>query len=352
MICLYLILGLVFVFSFKKLKNEHWNSEYISKYTTNVIKGVCIWIVFICHISSYLNRIPSLPYYDILLFVANGYVKQLLVVPFLFYSGYGVTLAIKNKGADYASTIPRVRCLSTLVNFDIAVLIFLIINLTLGNFFDIKQIVLSFLAIDSVGNSNWYIFCILICYLISWVSYKIMGINHKMIYAIVLLVIAYTLIMVKYSEGSWWYDSAYSYAGGAIFAWKRDKLLSFFRNNYVTVGIISIFGFVLCYYSPTFFGIMPNFSGLFLCIIIILLCNKIKLKNNFLHWSGKNLFPLYIYQRVPMLIFSSICDGLIMYNHPYIYILLCLVCTIIIALAYKYFSVNFKSISAKCPKLM
>lgn len=85
-----------------------------------------------------------------------SYFKQLVVVPFLFYSGYGVMNSIKNKGTAYVNSIPRNRVLNTMVNFGVAVSIFICMNLILGIPMELKQAILSYLSWESVGNSNWY----------------------------------------------------------------------------------------------------------------------------------------------------------------------------------------------------
>lgn len=46
MIFLYIILIIVVLCSIRLLpKGESWNADYISKDTTNVVKGICIWLV-------------------------------------------------------------------------------------------------------------------------------------------------------------------------------------------------------------------------------------------------------------------------------------------------------------------
>ena len=81
-------------------------------------------------------------------------------------------LQLKKRGNVYLDTFLQKRILPTLVNFDIAVLFFVIVGLLLGNTFSLKQIALSFIAWDSVGNSNWYIFAILVCYTVFLLSFK------------------------------------------------------------------------------------------------------------------------------------------------------------------------------------
>ena len=67
---------------------------------------------------------------------------------------------------------------------------------------------------------------------------------------------------------------------------------------------------------------------------------KIKVNNAALIWAGKNLFPLYIYQRVPMIILSSICGGAFVASYPVLYTFACLLITLLFAHFYKYWAVK------------
>ena len=87
---------------------------------------------------------------------------QLIVVMFLFFSGYGVMSAIRNKGAAYVQAMPRHRILTVLVNFDVAVVIFAVLQLLLGRVFPVNRYLLSLVGWEQIGNSNWYIVAIAI----------------------------------------------------------------------------------------------------------------------------------------------------------------------------------------------
>ena len=134
-----------------------FNADYISKNKTNSIKGIFILLVFINHSVSYMtnyeynnNSIGDF------LFSLCG-IGQLVVVMFLFYSGYGVGESCKKKGLSYIKSIPKHRVLGTLLNFDIAVSVFILMNLLLGLPLTIQRCLLSLIGWDYVGNSNWYI---------------------------------------------------------------------------------------------------------------------------------------------------------------------------------------------------
>ena len=141
------------------LRPVRWNEAYLGKEATSTINGLFIALVFLSHFSQYSIYMSN--------YVAR-WLGQLIVVMFLFYSGYGCMVQYMAKGRAYLQTFPKKRVISTLVNFDIAVAIFVVVGLLLGKSFSIKQVALSFVCWDSVGNSNWYIFAILLCYLAFW----------------------------------------------------------------------------------------------------------------------------------------------------------------------------------------
>lgn len=122
MIFFYIILFILVLCGLRYKKN---NQDYISVQQTNVIKGIFIWLVFMGHIIPYITKV--VPFELFVDKAASGVVsilQQLVVVPFLFYSGYGVMNSIKNKGAGYVDSIPTKRLLNTMLNFGVAVLFF------------------------------------------------------------------------------------------------------------------------------------------------------------------------------------------------------------------------------------
>lgn len=141
-------------------------SDYLGREQCDSIKGVFILFVFFSHFMGYVGRVGG--------YVIDTHLGQMMVTLFLFYSGYGVMESIKKKGDEYVKSMPKRRILTTLVNFDIAVLAFIALDLILGRPITIKLTLLSFVCWESVGNSNWYIFAIICCYIAAFVScYKL-----------------------------------------------------------------------------------------------------------------------------------------------------------------------------------
>lgn len=195
---------------------------YIAKEQCNCLKGFFIVVVFCRHIAPYLSDAG----YDFSLLGDNLFrqiderIGQLLVVMFLFYSGYGVMESIKKKGSNYIDSIPKRRLLATFANFDVAILLFFLVNLSLGIHYDTQDILLSFTGWKSIGNSNWYIFVILCCYLSTYLTFKVVrgqNKNRKLICGGNLLIISCIYVVLVKNKQSYWYDTIFSYPLGGVF---------------------------------------------------------------------------------------------------------------------------------------
>lgn len=87
-------------------------------------------------------------------------------------------------------------------------------------------------------------------------------------------------------------------------------------------------------------GIIANMKACSLAMTVVLLSMKFQVKSKSLVWLGKNLFPLYIYQRIGMIILSRINGGEFIANSPYPYIVLCAMMTLLFGWTYKYIQIK------------
>ena len=77
---------------------------------TQAIKGFFVITIFLSHFSSYVHLET---WYDKPLKIYCSLFAQLMVAPFLFYSGFGIFESVKNKGSAYIQTFPKKRFLKT-----------------------------------------------------------------------------------------------------------------------------------------------------------------------------------------------------------------------------------------------
>lgn len=345
MIIFYLILTII-VLSRVKIKTTGYYEDYLSFDTTNCIKGIFILFVFIAHATPYITNsgYEYTSIYDNLFLMVHSHVGQWIVAMFLFYSGYGIMESIKKKGEGYINSIPRKRILTTLINFDIAVIVYAIIKTSLGESIQLKHAILSLTGWQSMGNSNWYIFVIMLAYGVTFITFKLLYRNKRTIAAPCIATVGMlfmAMLALTYLKESWWYDTMLCFGAGLTYSYYKQHIERFLKNNYFIVLFLLIVISSFLYYLPyEYRGIKYNMFSIVFSLLIVMTTMKIKVNNALLIWMGKNLFPLYIYQRVPMIILSKIGDGFITNTYPVLYVICCFVTTVLIAFFYKHWSVK------------
>lgn len=332
-----------------QFQTKGFNADYLSFDTTNAIKGIFISLVFIKHATPYIlnsGYIFDNSFLGRTFLYINSQVGQWIVAMFLFYSGYGVMESIKKKGELYINSIPRKRILTTLINFDIAVALFVIVSLLFHHTYSLKDYLLSFIGWESVGNSNWYIFVIMLCYLITYICFKVnvstgnqYSYSKRIVISFSLLTVS--VLVLSYLKPSWWYDTMLCFGMGMFYSVWRERIEVILKRYYWPI-LSALFLLLICIgnipYSVK--GFVYNVYCIVFCLLVLMLTMKFKINNSSLIWAGKNLFPLYIYQRVPMIILSSVFDGIFVSSYPVLYTFACLLITLLFAHFYKYWAVK------------
>lgn len=317
-----------------------FNSDYLLKDKTNSIKGIFILLVIINHSMSYMNYEYNHNSIGNSLFFLCGCIGQLVVVMFLFYSGYGVGESYKKKGLSYIKSIPKHRFLGTLLNFDIAVSFFIILNLLLGLSLTTQRCLLSLVGWESVGNSNWYIFVILLCYLATFIV-LILPIKHSLLQFVALFALCFVcLIILSYSKQEYWYDTILCYPVGFLYSLQKESIESFLKKYYwpIIALLLTLF-FILIHFPEDSLCLRFNTISILFAIIVVMITMKVGVDNNCLRWFGKNLFPVYIYMRLPMMIFEHKYPEMIA-SAPTMFIALSLLVTVTITYVYHFWQVK------------
>ena len=84
---------------------------------------------------------------------------QLVVVTFLFFSGFGITEQLKAR-EKYAINIAE-NIFRVWIHYIMTLGLYFVMNYAVGYEYNLKSYVLSLFALERIGNSNWYIFAIL-----------------------------------------------------------------------------------------------------------------------------------------------------------------------------------------------
>lgn len=133
----------------------------------------------------------------------------------------------------------------------------------------------------------------------------------------------------------------FCYTAGLFFSVYKDKIDRFTRSYYWRILIVTVISLLIIDRIPYHVkGLVYNAFAVLFCCLVVLLTMKFKINSPILLWCGKNLFPLYIYQRIAMMVLSSIEDGAFASGYPFLFTIACLVITIIIAKGYKYIAIK------------
>lgn len=337
---------IILLLSLYKLSLCHgcYDKNYLTKDKANVVKGISILMIFVSHSLQYITDsgyVFSSIGDSTFLFIRSWH-GQLVVVMFLFFSGYGIMESYKKKGEAYVATMPRKRIFTTLLNFDVAVLFFIVLNLLLGKTMSLRHILLSFLAWDSVGNSNWYIFCILVCYLLSFLvlSLYVIFFRSKSVYIYALspifILSIITIIVLSYLKAPYWYNTMMCFPFGMLFSVVQEKIDAIVQHHYYkSVAAFFILFLVFRYIPISMKGLIYNMESIAFAMIIVFLMMKVESENKWLRWMGQNIFPLYIYQRLSMMAIYEMPGGKdFIASFPILYIVICFICTLFITSQY------------------
>ena len=132
-------------------------TDYSSPAQTTSINGIFVLLVFLSHAAQYvkLNGVMDKPY-DLL----KTFLGQLVVVTFLFFSGYGMMESIRKKGKAYVKSIPGRRLFKVWYHFAIAMIFYVILNLSLGRSYGVKTTLLAFTGWSSIAEYK-YLFVVI-----------------------------------------------------------------------------------------------------------------------------------------------------------------------------------------------
>lgn len=334
MIIFFGIAVLLAVIGLRKADGE--KRDYMSVNMTNSIKGFFLIMVFFRHILSY--REFAHPLFDQPFRFVDKW-GQCIVIMFLFYSGYGIMESIKKKGQTYVRGIPVQRVLKVLLLFDSAIVLFWIYRLFTGVTYDAKTMLLTFVGWKSIGNSNWYIFSILWLYIFTYIAFYTFKNNHKKaVIGVLLLSLLYMMILRKVGRPYYCYDTTLCYVWGMLFSLYRKKIEEFVnegRKSWLFFVVVSVIGYLFTYFFRNGSLVVYQIWVFCFAAAIVIFTMRFVVDSRPLQWLGKNLFPLYILQRLPMMFFNDENYGGNLCSNDWIYIAICFAATLVITVIYQ-----------------
>lgn len=311
-----LILLLVIITIYGARVSSDGHSDYIGRNQTDSIKGIFAIIILFSHMRGYL---PPPGENDIVFYSTLVFIDQLMVVMFLLYSGYGVMESLKRNRQKYYDTFLTHRLLKTWLMFAIAVGLYFILALVLGHEYPAKNYIWCWIGWESIGNSNWFVFDILVLYLITYSGLFVanrMRLSLKKCTIIVLvLTFIFDIFLKSSGKDAYWYDTIIAYPVGMLFSLYKPQIEKRARG-YRWIMLFLVFAglFLACRYVSMSDLLKANgatrmvnhlmyiSTSSFFAIALVFLTMKLKLDNAALRWLGVNAFAIYILQRLTMIL--------------------------------------------------
>ena len=299
----------------------------LDKEQTTCINGIFVLFVFLSHFGQY----EIMPWNKLMLAIG-----QLMVAPFLFYSGYGIMEQIKRRGDVYIDSMPRKRILKFYIHFCMALCIYLVLLFLLDKDYSLSRILLSFTAFSSIGNSNWYVFAILVMYSIVYISFK--QFKKHSIASCVLFTLLYMIVMEEIKGQDWWYNIILCFPAGMILSKYKNRVCSIIQKPIFFVFMITL---ALILYSISLPILAYEVIAICLCFLIVDVCAYKEIKHDLFHFLGQYVFEIYILQRVSMNLFER-------YLNDWIYLVVCILVTLILAYYFKKLEVKVDGLNIFC----
>lgn len=327
----FILICIIFVDIQSAGKNEFYN-DYCSPKQTTSINGIFVILVFFSHATQYLklNGPLNTPYATF-----KGYIGQLIVVTFLFYSGYGIMESIKKKGIDYVKSIPWKRFFRIWYHFAIAVGLYVVWCLAFNKDYPISRYLLTFTGWESIGNSNWYMLSMFVLYIAVFIAFIIFRKSNLAAIALTaVLAFSFILFERKMNMPGYYYNTLMCFIVGMLFSLVKpyfDKI--FLKNDVIwVIGMGAVCGLFI------FFGTKRNISVIYytlwailFAVLVLFVTMKAKIQNSILDWFGHHVFSIYILQRLPM---STLQQFKFNETRPFAFLIISFVSTIVIAIIF------------------
>ena len=100
-----------------------------------------------------------------------------------------------------------------------------------------------------------------------------------------------------------------AFGAGVVYGLNRRRMEELIKKRYWIVLVFAAVMFIAVPYMPLIgqrHWIAHNMQSIMFAAIVVMATMKISVDSPLLRWSGEHLFPLYIYQRIPMMVFSTL----------------------------------------------
>ena len=336
MALIYPFLVLLFLLDTRPLYTEK-NDNYLSLETCNAIKVFFVCMVFLKHSCNYIKAYMGKGIIDNAFLTIPNYIGQLIVVMFLFYSGYVIYEQKKIKGKTYIKNFLKNRFVPTYLRFAVCVFLYYLLSLIIHKNYSLNRILLSFVAWNTIGNSAWFMFVTFSLYIFFYLCFNLTKNELQGVVFFSILSLFLLLFLHHFKVAAWW-NTILCFPAGMWWGVLKQKIDKRLFSNFFSWFIV----FICCFLIFIFFHYIAK-KNIFIYLIhyilfafvVLLFCMKFSFhKSIIFNYLGKHVFSIYMLQR---LVFITLSKTSIV-KHPELYLLLSFILTLVIAVLFDYCS--------------
>lgn len=281
-------------------KKNDFHRAYCSPKNTNTVNAIFSVLIFLSHAVTYVKLDGAL---DTPYFALRSFLGQLVVVTYLFFSGFGIMESIKKKGVPYVKAMPKDRFFKLWYHFAIVILLYTLVSVGIvGKRYTLSRWFLSFIGLRSIGNSNWYLFVTFVLYVIVIISFLVFKKSQKFaLVSVCALSVGFVILEKEMGLGSRYYNTLLCFPFGMVFSVAKPDIDKRLMKNDITWSIgfsASVVLFVIfsclrgnmliCYVLCTFLALA----------VVVVFMMKVRIGNPVFDWFGKHIFSFFILQRI------------------------------------------------------
>lgn len=327
---LYVVLIIISV-----LRKGKSNQDYLSAETSTELRGIAAIGIVFHHLSerthggAFFSKLPMVGY--------------LLVTFFFFLSGFGLLVQYKKKGDSYLQGFLKKRVLYLAVIYALDVILYAIVGNLMGQGYTLGVVIKS-IFVSGVAKNAWYMIVQILSYVFFFVVfrfYKSDSLDKKILGVFVLQTVFLAFCIVN-RISSMWYLSNYGFTLGMLWANHKPEIDRKLADSYPVVFTAVSGLFVLFYAVPVFTDrLLPDVqaetirlscrlisSPLSVCALMTIIykyhpCMRL--------WSSLGKISLEIYL-IHGMVYSVLRSDYIFVNNDFIWSLLTVICSIILAI--------------------
>ena len=271
---LVLIYAVLFFMMFygAKISNRHeWNEEVFSLKQMKVLQGASAVFIMFHHMAQKTCapwNPPAKIVHGLDCFVDIGY---WFVSIFLFCSGFGLYKSFKNK-ENYLKGFVKARILPIIIAFYVSEFLFFIVRLLMHEKMDTKTIIYYLIGFKLANYYGWFVVALPLFYLFFYLAFKLCKKDGMAIFMTGVGITAYVLLgmIIDHNDylmkGEWWYNTAYLFLIGIIFARFEKSVVDFFKKIYpvslILAAILVVVLFMFSLWAQGFFSYYCEYWGI------------------------------------------------------------------------------------------